>query len=385
MAVEVDEAGDFGGEPVETCFPEDPEGSVHNLSAATASSQLSWQRRVFLSLAILGVAGGILFFVSRKMTATEQREEEPELGEIRVPDLEGAAALSAERDARDPDQDEGSKGQGDRQEIKDAPLADPAAELSPSRNEHEEKMSRKARFAEQQEELRIKHALELEEQSLALRRAAMMGAGTVHGFAQAGGSAMVTAESGGDNVVSPLANTLRSLIEARAASGSESVGIGELEQVLQEARQSRGAGDETDPHMNRNKLDFFQHGGAQLGTGRLKKEVQKQSSPYELHMGDVIPGIMISGISSESPGEIVGQVSVDVYDSTNGNHLLIPQGTRIVGTYNATVSKGQARIQIAWVRLRMRNGDQLDLEGMSGVDQLGIAGFHDRVNRHKRD
>lgn len=138
-----------------------------------------------------------------------------------------------------------------------------------------------------------------------------------------------------------------------------------------------------DPNMNAQKLAFFKSGGQQLPPGRLDNTaVQAQRSPYEVQMGSVIPGVLISGISSEAPGQIIGQVSESVYDSARGRHLLIPQGSRLVGTYSAQVSQGQTRVQIAWVRVNFPNGGTVDLGGMAGADQAGVAGFNDRVNRH---
>jgi type IV secretion system protein TrbI len=143
-----------------------------------------------------------------------------------------------------------------------------------------------------------------------------------------------------------------------------------------------GAGGQQDPNFNAAKLDFFQNGGRQLEPGRLQTTVRPAASPYELLMGSVIPGVLLSGINTEGPGQITGQVSENVFDSATGQHLLIPQGSRLVGTYSALVAQGQARVQVAWVRLNYPNGDKLDLGGMSGTDQAGTAGFRDKVNRH---
>jgi len=137
-----------------------------------------------------------------------------------------------------------------------------------------------------------------------------------------------------------------------------------------------------DPNMSQEKLKFFQSGGQQLEPGRLEYRVQQQRTPYELQMGSIIPGVLITGINSESPGQILGQVSENVYDSATGRHLLIPQGSRTVGTYSALIAQGQCRIQVVWVRLNLPNGASLDLGGMSGADQAGTAGFSDKVNRH---
>lgn len=105
-------------------------------------------------------------------------------------------------------------------------------------------------------------------------------------------------------------------------------------------------------------------------------------SPYELKAGSIIPAIMIGGINSDLPGQIIGQVSENVYDSATGKHLLIPQGARLVGTYDNSVTTGQRRILVAWNRIIFSDSSSLDLNMMPATDQIGYAGFNDKVNNH---
>ncbi len=105
-------------------------------------------------------------------------------------------------------------------------------------------------------------------------------------------------------------------------------------------------------------------------------------SPYEVKAGTIIPGIMITGINSDLPGNIVGQVRESVFDTVSGNYLLIPQGTKIFGTYDSNVTWGQNRSLIVWQRLIFPNGKSINLSNMPGVDLTGQAGFSDKVNNH---
>lgn len=84
---------------------------------------------------------------------------------------------------------------------------------------------------------------------------------------------------------------------------------------------------------------------------RLNSDVQKPASPYVLQAGFVIPATLISGINSSLPGQIMAQVSQNIYDSPAGNFRLIPQGSRLVGTYSSEVEFGQARVLVAWQRI----------------------------------
>ena len=114
----------------------------------------------------------------------------------------------------------------------------------------------------------------------------------------------------------------------------------------------------------------------------LNEQTTAPHSPYELRAGWVIPGVMISGINSDLPGQIVGQVSQDVYDTATGKYLLIPHGTRLVGTYSSDVAYGQEGVMIAWQRLVFPDGKSLDLSSMPGADMAGYSGFRDQTNNH---
>jgi type IV secretion system protein VirB10 len=105
-------------------------------------------------------------------------------------------------------------------------------------------------------------------------------------------------------------------------------------------------------------------------------------SPFELKTGTVIPGVMIGGINSDLPGQIVAQVRENVWDTATGHHLLIPQGARLVGTYDNQVTRGQSRVLVAWTRIIYPDGSSVDLGTMPGADQGGYAGFSDKVNNH---
>ena len=53
--------------------------------------------------------------------------------------------------------------------------------------------------------------------------------------------------------------------------------------------------------------------------------------------------------------------------------IAVPKGTRLIGSYNADVVRGQARIFIVWNRLIRPDGVDIDLTSPS-VDRLGRAG-----------
>ena len=106
------------------------------------------------------------------------------------------------------------------------------------------------------------------------------------------------------------------------------------------------------------------------------------ASPYTVMAGSVVPAVLISGINSDMPGPILAQVSQNVFDSATGKSLLVPQGSRLIGVYQAASSYGQQRVQIAWQRLIFPDTSSMELPRMPGADQAGFAGFNDEVDNH---
>lgn len=150
---------------------------------------------------------------------------------------------------------------------------------------------------------------------------------------------------------------------------------------------SYGSGSDSGPQLlqaaNNTRNDIQQFGGnGQSDRWKLGQDMQAPRSRFEIRAGGVIPGVMISGINSDLPGQIMGQVSQDVYDTATGKYLLIPQGTRLVGTYSSNVAYGQSAVLIAWQRLVFPDGKALDIGAMPGADSAGYAGFRDQVNNH---
>ena len=115
----------------------------------------------------------------------------------------------------------------------------------------------------------------------------------------------------------------------------------------------------------------------------LSATVRGSVSPYEVKAGTIIPGVLLTGVNSDLPGQLIAQVREPVFDTETGQHLLIPQGARLVGLYGHQTVYGQERVLITWKRVIFPNGSSLSLkDGMPGTDALGAAGFRDEVNQH---
>jgi type IV secretion system protein VirB10 len=188
---------------------------------------------------------------------------------------------------------------------------------------------------------------------------------------------------------SPIAVSIKSL-KANAsgdhvspgANGSAASGNGGSAADLYSAALKAGlAGQNIDPNGQGAKEDFF-NADLREAAGYLPNGVVPQQSRYELKRGSVIPATLITGVNSDLPGRITAQVSQNVYDSASGHHLLVPQGTKLLGRYDSKVSFGQSRVLVVWTDMIFPNGSTLQLGGMSGTDAQGYGGFHDKVDRH---
>ena len=132
---------------------------------------------------------------------------------------------------------------------------------------------------------------------------------------------------------------------------------------------------------SRNDLGQFS-GSGQVDRWKLDSQPEAPRSAYELRAGFVIPAMMVSGINSDLPGQVIAQVSQDVFDTPTGKFRLIPQGSRLVGNYSSDIAFGQARMFVVWQRIIFPDGKAMDIGAMGGSDSAGYSGFSDQVNNH---
>jgi type IV secretion system protein VirB10 len=113
--------------------------------------------------------------------------------------------------------------------------------------------------------------------------------------------------------------------------------------------------------------------------------LQPPASPYLVQAGAVVPAALLTGLRSDLPGQVVAQVTQNVFDSLTGRILLVPQGSKLIGTYDSQLAFGQSRVFLAWTRLILPNGKSLDLPREPGADAAGYAGLQDGVDHHWRE
>jgi type IV secretory pathway VirB10-like protein len=191
------------------------------------------------------------------------------------------------------------------------------------------------------------------------------------------------APASGDDVQAKLA-TVRQQIEAAAADDPTKAYKAGL-QLLRTSPSAGNAGESGGPQLMQSvsgRSDVTRFAGGEGDRWRLDAQAEAPRTPYELRAGFVIPAILISGINSALPGQIMAQVSQDVYDTPRSKWKLIPQGARLIGAYSSDVAYGQARVLIAWQRIVFPDGKAMDIGTMPGADSAGYAGFNDKVNNH---
>ncbi len=96
--------------------------------------------------------------------------------------------------------------------------------------------------------------------------------------------------------------------------------------------------------------------------------------------GSFLEAVLLTQLSGEFPGPVLAMVSVPLY-SADRQRVLIPRGTRAVGTARAVENRDQSRLSVSFHRLLLPGGSWVDLE-FAGLDQAGESALKDEVNRH---
>jgi type IV secretory pathway VirB10-like protein len=130
----------------------------------------------------------------------------------------------------------------------------------------------------------------------------------------------------------PIAEDFKKEVTAGGSGSAEAASQGgQARQVMDSASMAAlmRQQDDGQPDLNRQaeKMDFFRgaNGGASMTPQGYSASLPlPQQFPYELKAGTLIPGILISGINSDLPGNVLAQVSENVWDTAIGKYVLIP-------------------------------------------------------------
>lgn len=122
---------------------------------------------------------------------------------------------------------------------------------------------------------------------------------------------------------------------------------------------------------------------ANAGPVPIQETNDSYDNGFTLYAGTIIPATLLTGVTSEvNNGDVVAQVRQDVYDSLTGMHLLIPQGSRLIGVSGAAGSRGNKCIGVAFKRIIFPNGFSVQLPDQKAIDGTGFPGLRDKYDDH---
>ena len=97
--------------------------------------------------------------------------------------------------------------------------------------------------------------------------------------------------------------------------------------------------------------------------------------------GTVIDTVLTNRLDGTAAAPVNCLVSTPVY-SANGQDVLIPAGSRVLGTTRPVQSFGESRLAVAFTRLVLPTGRTFTLDHFLGLNEIGDAGLRDQVNQH---
>jgi type IV secretion system protein TrbI len=123
---------------------------------------------------------------------------------------------------------------------------------------------------------------------------------------------------------------------------------------------------------------------SQAGPPKRAPEVNLNSAhgqPFAVFEGTTIDAVLVDRLDGEFAGNFKVMVTNPVY-SEDRQHVLIPDGTFILGDTQKVSSLGQKRLALTFHRMLMPDKYSVDLDQFKGLDQAGETGVKGKVNNH---
>ena len=164
------------------------------------------------------------------------------------------------------------------------------------------------------------------------------------------------------NLVTAEDNASRPLAESSSASPTDAAPArsSSLPQAAAQPAEASTSGNKRAPEVNVNSA----HG-----------------QPFVVFEGTTIDTVLVNRLDGEFAGPLKVMVTNPIY-SQDRQHLLIPEGTFILGDVQKVAGLGQKRLAVTFHRLLMPDGYSVDLDQFHGLDQAGSTGLKDLVNNH---
>ena len=99
-----------------------------------------------------------------------------------------------------------------------------------------------------------------------------------------------------------------------------------------------------------------------------------------IYEGSFLEAVLMTQLSGDFPGPVLAAVSVPFY-SADRQRILVPRGSRVIGSATAVSGMDQERLFVGFHRLLFPDGRWVALD-FNGLNQLGEGALKDQVNRH---
>lgn len=153
--------------------------------------------------------------------------------------------------------------------------------------------------------------------------------------------------------------------------------------------QSKEEGDANNKDSSKSKnsqtSEFLGFGDGSFDKAAIAKTSSPQVSATSVGntdnlilQGKIMNAILETAINTDLPGSLRAVISRDVY-AESGNRILVPKGSRVIGTYVNAIAGGQTRVQVTWNRLVRPDGIDIAVNSI-GTDNLGRAGVIGKVD-----
>jgi type IV secretory pathway VirB10-like protein len=104
-----------------------------------------------------------------------------------------------------------------------------------------------------------------------------------------------------------------------------------------------------------------------------------QGRLYRIFEGTILEGVVTNHIDGGFSGPILVMLTTDYY-SHDHQQLLMPQGTRLIGTVQSVGNAQQRKMFVTFHRAICPDGFSLDFDKYVGLDQIGTTGLATKVN-----
>ncbi len=162
------------------------------------------------------------------------------------------------------------------------------------------------------------------------------------------------------NLVSADDGIARASVESADAAETPAARSSSLPQAAAQPAAAAATGNKRAPEVNVNSA----HG-----------------QPFVVFEGTTIDTVLVNRLDGEFAGPLKVMVTNPIY-SQDRQHMLIPEGTFILGDVQKVAGLGQKRLAVTFHRLLMPDGYSVDLDQFHGLDQAGSTGLKDQVNNH---